>query len=199
MGVPASDQALVSQVSEGSPAHTVGFEVGDIVTFVNDIRIESIDQLIEVVNANVGQEITVVVDREGKTVTMNLIPRTDPPAGEGAMGIGLTNPLKPMPFFQSIGFAFESTGLIIKETILLPGRLISGAVDPALARPIGYKGIYDVYTWAVEQDTESSLTDGGTPADQHTLHHCQHLHFTGDRQPAAHSCSGWRPDTLYPS
>jgi regulator of sigma E protease len=158
MGVPASDQALVNQVAEGSPALTAGFEVGDTVVSVDEVQIESIDHLIEVVNARVGQEIAVVVDREGETVSLNLIPRVNPPAGEGAMGISLTNPLKPMPFFQSVGYAFQSTGLIIKETILLPGRLISGAVDPALARPIGYKGIYDVYTWAVEQDTESTIT-----------------------------------------
>lgn len=158
MGVPASDQALVSQVSEGSPAYTAGFEEGDLVTAVNDVRIESIEQLIEVVDANLGQEITVVLDRNGETVSLALTPRVDPPEGEGAMGIALTNPLKPMPFFQSVGYAFQSTGLIIKETLLLPGRLISGAVDPALARPIGYKGIYDVYTWAVEQDTEATLT-----------------------------------------
>ena len=99
-----------------------------------------------------------ILDRNGETVSLALTPRVDPPEGEGAMGIALTNPLKPMPFFQSVGYAFQSTGLIIKETLLLPGRLISGAVDPALARPIGYKGIYDVYTWAVEQDTEATLT-----------------------------------------
>lgn len=157
MGVPASNQALVNQVSDNSPAMAAGFEVGDIVVSVDNIQIESIDHLIELVNARVGQEVVVVLDREGETITLTLTPRVDPPEGEGAMGIGLSNPLKPMPFFQSVGYAFQTTGYVIKETLLLPGRLISGAVDPALARPIGYKGIYDVYTWAVEQDTESNI------------------------------------------
>jgi len=30
-------------------------------------------------------------------------------------------------------------------------------VDPALARPVGYKGIYDIYSQAVEMDQETSL------------------------------------------
>ena len=73
------------------------------------------------------------------------------------MGIGLTNPLKPTPFFQSVGYAFKATGYIIKETLLLPGRLIQGTVDPSLARPVGYKGIYDIYSQAVSMDQESDL------------------------------------------
>lgn len=157
MGVPASNEALVSGVAEGSPALAAGFEVGDIVVSVDDIQIEGIDQLVETINARVGQEVTVVLDREGETVVLNLVPRVNPPEGEGAMGIGLSNPLKPMPFFQSVGYAFQTTGYLIKETVLLPARLISGAVDAASARPVGYKGIYDIYAWAVEQDTESTI------------------------------------------
>jgi regulator of sigma E protease len=58
---------------------------------------------------------------------------------------------------ESIGNAFRTTGYIIRETMLLPIRLIRGSVDPALARPVGYKGIYDIYSQAVAMDQESDL------------------------------------------
>jgi regulator of sigma E protease len=35
--------------------------------------------------------------------------------------------------------------------------LISGAVDPAVARPVGYKGIYDIYSQAVTMDEQSQM------------------------------------------
>lgn len=157
VGIPASDQAMISQVVPGSPAMLVGLEPGDIILSVNGETIENIDALIEVINQNAGTETTLTIERDGQTLSVQIIPRKDPPEGEGAMGIGLTNPLKPTPFFQSVGYAFKATGYIIKETLLLPGRLIQGTVDPSLARPVGYKGIYDIYSQAVSMDQESDL------------------------------------------
>jgi regulator of sigma E protease len=138
VGIPASDQAMISQVVPGSPAMMVGLEPGDIILSVDGDVIENIDALIEVINQNAGTETTLTIEREGQTSSVQIVPRIDPPEGEGAMGIGLTNPLKPTPFFQSVGYAFKATGYIIKETLLLPGRLIQGTVDPSLARPVGY-------------------------------------------------------------
>lgn len=157
VGIPASDQAMISQVVPGSPAMMVGLEPGDIILSVDGDVIENIDTLIEVINQNAGTETTLTIEREGQTSSVQIVPRIDPPEGEGAMGIGLTNPLKPTPFFQSVGYAFKATGYIIKETLLLPGRLIQGTVDPSLARPVGYKGIYDIYSQAVSMDQESDL------------------------------------------
>ncbi len=157
VGIPASEQAMISQVTDGSPAQAVGLTVGDIVLYVDNQPISDIDQLIEIVNANVGREITLTVERAGEVQTFTLTPRVDPPEGEGAMGVALSNPLKPTPFFQSLGYSFETTGYIIKETLMLPVRLIRGTADPAVARPVGYKGIYDIYSQAVEMDQVSEV------------------------------------------
>jgi regulator of sigma E protease len=157
IGIPASNEAMITQVAAGSPAVEVGLQPGDIILSVNDEPIESIDQLISTVNANVGELITLTVQRGSEMTTLTITPRLDPPEGEGAMGITLSNPLKPTPFFQSVGYAFEATGFVIKETLMLPVRLIRGSLDPALARPVGYKGIYDIYSQAVEMDQETTL------------------------------------------
>lgn len=158
IGVPASNEAMITQVAMGSPAETIGLLPGDIFLAVEGEPIEGIDQLIETINAFAGKEIDITIEREGEPMTLSITPRENPPAGEGSMGVGLSNPLKPTPIFQSIGYAFKATGYIIRETILLPGRLIRGTVDPALARPVGYKGIYDIYSQAVEMDQETSVT-----------------------------------------
>lgn len=157
LGIPATDQAMVTQVAPSSPAMEVGLLPGDIITTVDGQQIADIDQLIALVAERAGIPITLTILRDDQIQTVTLTPRLDPPPGEGAMGVGLSNPLKPTPFFQSVGYAFESTGFIIRETLMLPVRLIRGTVDPALVRPVGYKGIYDIYSQAVEMDQETSI------------------------------------------
>lgn len=157
IGIPASDQAMITQISPDSPAMAVGLLSGDIITAVDGQPIEDIDQLIAVVAERAGTPITLTVARGDQVETVSITPRLDPPPGEGAMGVALSNPLKPTPFFQSIGYAFQSTGYIIRETLLLPVRLVRGTVNPSLARPVGYKGIYDIYSQAVEMDQETSI------------------------------------------
>lgn len=157
MGTPASNEALVTQLAPESPAMQAGIQPGDIILSVEDQNIADIEDLIEKINANVGREITLTYERDGETRTVEITPRVNPPEGEGAIGVALSNPLKPTPFFQSIGEAFTTTGYIIRETFLLPVRLISGSVDPGVARPVGYKGIYDIYSQAVEMDQESEI------------------------------------------
>jgi regulator of sigma E protease len=158
VGTPASDQAMISQVAPDSPAMQVGLLPGDIITTVDGNQIEDIEQLISIVAERAGTPITMTILRNDQVETITLTPRLDPPSGQGAMGVALSNPLKPTPFFQSVGYAFEATGFIIRETLLLPVRLIRGTVDPALARPVGYKGIYDIYSQAVVMDQEAELT-----------------------------------------
>jgi len=158
VGIPASNEAMITQIAPGSPAMEVGLQSGDIILAVDGEPIENIDQLISTVNANVGEEITLTFQRGPDIETLTIVPRENPPQGEGAMGVALSNPLKPTPFFQSVGYAFEATGFVIRETLMLPIRLIRGNVDPAVARPVGYKGIYDIYSQAREMDQEPTIS-----------------------------------------
>lgn len=157
LGTPISDQAMISEISKNSPADVAGLQIGDIILSINDERMETITEVGQTTSENAGSEITVTVDRDGATLDYMLVPRVNPPAGEGSMGVGLSNPLAPTPFFEAVGYAFQSTGYVVKETLLLPGRLISGTVDPAIARPVGYKGIFDIYSQAVEMDQDSNI------------------------------------------
>lgn len=157
IGIPASDQAMITQIAPNSPAMEVGLLPGDIVLSVDNQPIEDIENLISVITERAGTPVSLTIERGDQVENVTITPRADPPPGEGAMGVALSNPLKPTPFFQSVGYAFEATGFIIRETLLLPVRLIRGTVDPSLARPVGYKGIYDIYSQAVEMDQETVI------------------------------------------
>ncbi len=101
LGVPASDQALINDVAANSPAMTAGLQVGDIITAINDEPVGTINEVSAATLENAGTEMIITVDRDGTALTFALIPRVNPPEGEGSMGVGLTNPLKPTPFFDA--------------------------------------------------------------------------------------------------
>lgn len=84
VGVKSS--VVITDVSKDSPAYTAGLAIGD--------RIDgyaSVDEFINAVNLQKGKEFSFSYSRAGqdelKTVT--IIPRSNPPEGQGALGVGL--------------------------------------------------------------------------------------------------------------
>ena len=94
VGIPASDQAMISRLCPVR-RHDGGLEPGDIILSVDGDVIENIDALIEVIN-RMQDETTLTIEREGQTSSVQIVPRIDPPEGEGAMGL-VYKSLKPTP------------------------------------------------------------------------------------------------------
>ena len=64
----------VSEVEEGSPAQAAGLRPGDIILSMDGVEIIYSDDIIDVRDQHVpGDEITVVVSREGHEVELNLV------------------------------------------------------------------------------------------------------------------------------
>lgn len=70
-GLETTNGALVNQVQKDSPAERGGIEHGDVITKVDDIEIESAQQLrLEVSQMLPGSEVTVTLIRQGKTMQL---------------------------------------------------------------------------------------------------------------------------------
>jgi regulator of sigma E protease len=81
---------VIQNVAPDSPAEETGIEIGDIVLGVSGETIRNIGDLIYSTHLNLGQETTLELMTEtGETRVVTLVPRLDPPEGEGPMGIGL--------------------------------------------------------------------------------------------------------------
>ena len=157
LGVPSSNEVLITAVVDNSPAQVAQIKAGDILLAINDNELVGIEDAQEKISANAGKETELTLLRGEERFSVSLTPRLNPPAGEGAIGIGLSNPLKPMPFFQAIGYSFETFWMQASQTIMLPINLIKGAVAPEEARIVGFKGIFDIYNQADQMDAETSL------------------------------------------
>ncbi|MDD5093722.1 MAG: M50 family metallopeptidase [Dehalococcoidia bacterium] len=79
----------IGQVVKDSPAYLAGMQKGDEVLSVNGTDVTTLTEFKNITDANLGSEITVVVQRDQQPVELKMIPRENPPAGQGALGIGL--------------------------------------------------------------------------------------------------------------
>jgi regulator of sigma E protease len=73
------------------------------------------------------------------------VPRENPPAGEGAIGITMGNPTIPINWIQALPLGVAATYDHAIALATLPADVIRGTIAPEEARPVGYKGMYDIY------------------------------------------------------
>ncbi len=79
----------VFQVAEGSPAAESGMSTGDLILRIGDKDVKNLDEVHAATQENVGRETEFLLSREGQEVPVRLTPRTNPPRGQGAIGIRL--------------------------------------------------------------------------------------------------------------
>ncbi len=99
IGIPQfnGEQVLVTQVAKGSPAELAGIKTGEVLVRVGDEKIESSDQFIEIVTDRKGEMVRLYLaemDSNGvvgdSLQVVEVIPRENPPMGEGSIGIGIS-------------------------------------------------------------------------------------------------------------
>jgi len=151
-GMPQTDTVEIIGISQNSPAELVGLKESDIILKLNGTEINSMVQIGEIVQDNLGEEITFLVLREDEEYSFNIVPRIDPPEDEGAIGIIMQNPTKKIGFVRSIPIGGQIAIEQGKQLLAIPGMLIKGEVEPKDARMLSPKGIYDVYAQVREEE-----------------------------------------------
>ncbi len=131
-----SPEIVVSGVSKGSPAASVGIEAGDTIT-----NFSNSDKFISFIDQHRGQAITLGIDRQGKEINLSVVPRINPPQGEGALGVMFTQTgITPQPFFSALWnsllqslflcwLVLETFGLLVAK-LFTKASLLSGIVGP---------------------------------------------------------------------
>ena len=142
------DRVQIVDVAASSPAMSAGLQACDVLESVNGQKIDSMDTLSSVIDATRGQPVQVAYLRDGQLAEVTLVPRVNPPEGEGAMGVFISNPLgfEPMPWYDVITNSFEGVYLYIRELVTLPMRLIRHEIPASQGRLVGFKGMYDIYS-----------------------------------------------------
>jgi regulator of sigma E protease len=171
-GVPMSGSIKIDSVSENSPAQQAGMQAGDILLSVNGQSVTEVTPAIAIIKENLDQPVELLIERNGEQITLTATPLSTRKASEGALGVGLGYPTRPATLIESVSGGFMVTGIQAATIVYLPIALIAGAIAPADARFIGFKGIFDMFDVAVEEDVTSrqevAAAPTGTSAPQPT-------------------------------
>ena len=171
IGVPDASKVVITQVNTNSPAEQAGLQVGDMITKVNQVSIDSSDTLVSIIQQNKGKQVDIQVDRNNQTIDITTTPRVNPPEGEGALGIAMSNPIVQRPFIDTIPLALASTYDQIKLTLQMPGKLIRGEISGADARVVGPVGMYTMFSQARQSDETPTSGTGGSATGGTTASH----------------------------
>ncbi len=163
-GVPVPGSVKIDSIAKNSPAEQANIQTGDILISINGEKVTDIQPAIVIIKANLDQPVEMVFDRNGEQVTLMATPLSSRKASEGALGVGLGYPTRPATFVESISGGFRVTGIQAATIAYLPVALIRGAIAPEEARFVGFKGIFDMFDVAVEEDVSTRQEVATAPA-----------------------------------
>jgi regulator of sigma E protease len=164
IGMPDVTRVQVLDVAPNSPAAAAGLKAGDFITRINTQAINSTTALQQAVAASLDKTTTLSYERSGKRYQVTLVPRSNPPQGQGAIGIVMGNPTTPVSAIQSLPSGFEAVFLHSRALLALPVQMIRGTASPTDGRFVGFKGMFDIY-----QQARTSEPTPGTPAGVNIL------------------------------
>ncbi len=67
---------IIQEVQKESPAAVAGLQAGDQITFINDIKVESINEVASLINTPGAEVVQIVVTRNSKLLTFSVKPKT---------------------------------------------------------------------------------------------------------------------------
>ncbi|MCL4247670.1 MAG: RIP metalloprotease RseP [Anaerolineae bacterium] len=161
-GETTETHPIIGFVAPNSPADRAGLQAGDLVLAFNGTPTYVFPDLQAQIADSIGVRSTITLWRDGETIEASLVPRVNPPEGEGAIGIAFsvadtamldtTNGLaytpgpdqqtmQPQPLSVAIPYAFQQFGEVINIIASIPAQVLQGTADPNMLRPIGPVGV----------------------------------------------------------
>ena len=134
-------QVRVDEVAPSSPAAAAGIEVGDLLLAVNGESVDSVGDLQREIQLKIGRPVTLLVQRGSLTEEVRVVPRWQPPEGQGAIGVAVMNSSATIvkesyPFWQAIPRGVERS---IQAFVLFKNAIISmiiGAEPAVIGGPV---------------------------------------------------------------
>lgn len=136
-------KVIIVGVSPNSPAEFAGLKAEDQILKVQEKEVSKVSEVREIVNSNLGKEISLTIQRGDEILKISLIPREFPPPNEGPMGVNLARIAKikysfPKSFFQAPLLTIEKTKTILFSYFEIFKKLIKKEkIEASFSGPVG--------------------------------------------------------------
>ncbi len=152
-------QVQIVGLSAASPAQEAGLQMADIIIELRKNNekqpVTKVEEVQNFVAEHRGEEIILLIKRGRQEMEIPLIPRTDPPQGEGAMGVSLVRIAEqsftlPRAFVKGVQTTLNLTAAIVISLAELLAGLVTGRGLPAGMEVMGPIGIGSMAVQAVQ-------------------------------------------------
>ncbi|MEA2020427.1 MAG: M50 family metallopeptidase [Patescibacteria group bacterium] len=141
-------EVSIENVNAGSPAEEVGVSEGSLIVSVDGLEVKSRGDVFLRAQKRAGNEITLTVKNpnSGEFETFRLVPRKDPPPGQGPLGIDLDfegeEKLERVSFFQAPLKGLRESVFVLRDMVdglswMLGQLIFAGRVPTEIAGPVG--------------------------------------------------------------
>ncbi len=144
--MPDRSRVGVASIVPGSPAYAAGLQAGDILVSVGGTEYHSLDAVHNEIYSNLGKPLTFTYERDGLFHSVRITPLTNPGAS-GAVGIQMNYPMKSFTVLGAIPESFASLRDYGVQLFTSIGQVIRGQSNASDVRPVGIKGMFDLYTF----------------------------------------------------
>lgn len=143
----AVGDVTIAEVLPDSPAEEAGLSPGDVVIEANGEPVDNHLALSLQINLSRGQRMTWLIERGGRQFQVGLMPRLNPPEGEGATGIRVSTSNAQIESrtrapWTAAGDGFQAMGGVIVLTKNEFSKWIAGGRAPQVAGPIGMAQVF---------------------------------------------------------
>ncbi|MEO1442903.1 MAG: RIP metalloprotease RseP, partial [Chloroflexota bacterium] len=156
-----------------TPASEAGILPGDLFLTLNGTDVNTVPELIALVDENKGQEVDIEILREGEVIATSLVPRENPPEGQGSMGVQINTAIEDttsglifqgiddqvvvqLGFVEAVNYSTFRFVDLFTQIGRLPGQIFRGNITANEARPISIVGISQIggrfLTESIEQN-----------------------------------------------
>lgn len=136
-------EVFAGSVAKNSPAEKIGLQVGDRIVGVNEVKINSVNQMQQVTESLAGQPVNVTYKRDGTTSTKNTTLRDD--KENGNFGVSLAEQTLVRSTWSApivgIGTTVQFTVETFKGIFVALGNLLTGQGQKASQSVTGPVGI----------------------------------------------------------
>jgi len=133
----------ISEIVKDSPADWAEIKIGDTIVQADEVKINSIEDLQNYTQENLGEPIVLSITRGKESFTKEIIPRENYPENEGALGVSLAQTaVVSYSFLEAIKQGFEYTVhltifIIMAFASIIWGLITTGKTVAEVSGPVG--------------------------------------------------------------